>query len=281
MNVREQPLEPPSARSSRPRVRSRPEARSLPGFGTQVLVAAGLLAAWQIVASRTNPILLPSPLAVGRAFLELAASGELGAAVIVSLRDLVAGFALAVGIGILLGFVMARSSTADRLLMPYLNLLNSTPLVALIPLIIIWFGLEFKARLVFIFLLSVWSILLNSYIGVKTTGRLLREVSRVFGLSEAQFIRWVALPHALPYIFAGLRVGLGRAIIGVLISQMQMRLTGLGGLVISYGNRFETAHLLAGVAVSSLFGVVSIGLLSLVQNRYFPWIQAIAGEQRD
>jgi len=250
-------------------------------YGAHFLMASGLLIAWQVIASRMNPILLPTPLDVARAFVQLVSTGELGRAVMISLLDLVAGFSLAVVIGVFLGFLMGRSSTADRLIMPYLNLLNSTPLVALIPLIIIWFGLEFKARLVFVFLLSVWSILLNSYVGVKTTGGLLREVSRVFGLSEAQFIRWVALPHALPYIFAGLRVGLGRAIIGVLISQMQMRLTGLGGLVISYGNRFQTAHLLAGVAVSSLFGVLSIGMLGVVQNRYFPWIRAIAGEQHD
>ena len=160
------------------------------------------------------------------------------------------------------------------------NFMMATPSIALVPLIIIWFGTEFQARVAITCLLGVWSILVNTSTGVKSTNKLLREVSRSYGLNDQQYLHWVAIPNAIPYIFAGLRIGLAKCIIGVMVAQMTMQLVGLGGLVITYGNQLKTEYLLAGVITSSVFGVIVAGSLAIIQTNFFPWIAGQTGMEK-
>lgn len=231
------------------------------------------LAIWQIVGSRINPILLATPTATARAFWDLVVSGELGPAFATAMGDLAAGFALAAAVGIGFGIVLGRSQLAERVMNPYINFFQATPLIALVPLVVIWFGVGFEARVAVTFLLAVWSILINTATGVKSAPAALRDVGRVYKFSPRQVVMSIELPSAVPSIFAGLRIALGKALIGMVIAQMEISVTGIGGLVVNYGNAFRTAYLLAAIVTASAVGVVAAILLELFRRWLFPWTE--------
>jgi NitT/TauT family transport system permease protein len=237
-------------------------------------------AVWQIYAMPVNPILLPTPVAVVQAFVGLLTSGILISGLVSSFAELIIGFGLAILVGVGVGILMGRYHNFEVILDPYVSFMNATPLVAFIPLIIIWFGIEFEARVIVVFLLGLWPILINTVAGIKNANRGLVEVGTSFGLSERQLLRWVSLPAAVPYIIAGVRVGIAKSIVGMIIGEMDMALAGLGGLVANYGDGFETAKLLAVIFCTSIFGVVFTALLAVVVSRRFAWISETAGAQK-
>ena len=122
-------------------------------------------------------------------------------------------------------------------------------------------------------MLAVWSIIINTATGVKETPPSLIDVGRVYKFSRRQVITGIAIPNAVPNIFAGLRIALGKALIGMVIAQMEISVSGLGGLIINYGNAFKTAYLLAAVFTASLVGVIAAAALDLLRRWWFPWTQ--------
>jgi NitT/TauT family transport system permease protein len=228
---------------------------------------------WQVVGARTNPILFTTPVKVVKAFWDLLVDGQLLPAFGGTLRDLGIGYGLAAVGGILVGLVMGRSPVVERMLNPYVNFFQATPLIALVPLIVIWFGVDLTARVAVVFVLAIWSIIINTATGVKDTSPSLLDVARIYKLNPVQVVTNVQLPSAVPHIFAGLRIALGKALIGVVIAQMEISLSGLGGIVVNYGNAFKTAYLLAGVVTASLVGVIAAAVLEIVRKRAFPWTE--------
>ncbi|MGH2443196.1 MAG: ABC transporter permease [Chloroflexota bacterium] len=248
--------------------------------GLRLASIAIFLILWQIAGSRMSPILLSTPTSVAQALGDLAGQGILSGAIVDSLKDLCVGFGLAIITGIGLGVLMGRFRVVETVLDPYVSFMNATPTVALLPLVIIWFGIGFGARVIFVFLLALWSILVNTSVGIKTVNRGYMELADSFGLSQLQVIRRVSLPAAVPYILAGVRVGLGKAIVGMIIGEMDMQLAGLGGLVSTYGDSFQTSRLLAVILCSSAFGVFFVAGLKLLQKVAFPWIADTAGSRQ-
>jgi NitT/TauT family transport system permease protein len=253
------------------------ERRGLVGWfvrsRVQLLSVIVFLILWEIACRNINPILMPQPSRVLGAFADLIRRGVLQEAFVISLQDMAYGYFIAVGIGTVLGILMGRSRTAERIISPYVSFFMATPTIALVPLVVIWFGFGLSARVFLVATVAIWAIAINTMTGIKVTSRSMREVAHAFRLSEQQFVRWMALPNALPYIFAGLRVALGRAVVGMIVAEMTMELTGLGGLVMIYGNAFKTAHLIAGVITSAVFAVVMAGLMDIISDRVFPWIK--------
>jgi NitT/TauT family transport system permease protein len=239
-----------------------------------VLVFGGI---WQYVGAHTNPILFTTPIKVAEAFWDLLRTGELWPAFYGSLRDLGIGYGLAAVVGITIGMAMGRSPVVEKMLNPYVNFFQATPLIALVPLVVIWFGVNLQARVAITFILALWSIIINTSTGVKDTSPALLDVGRIYKLNALQVVGHVQLPNAVPHIFAGLRIALGKALIGVIIAQMEISITGLGGIVINYGNAFKTAYLLAGVVTASLVGVVAAVLLEVIRKRVFPWTEDEGG----
>ncbi|HET8529126.1 MAG TPA: ABC transporter permease [Gaiellaceae bacterium] len=235
-----------------------------------VLVFGGI---WQYVGAHTNPILFTTPIKVAEAFWDLLRTGELWPAFYGSLRDLGIGYGLAAVVGITIGMAMGRSPVVEKMLNPYVNFFQATPLIALVPLVVIWFGVALKARVAVVFILALWSIIINTSTGVKETPSPLLDVGRIYKLNPLQVVGHVQLPSAVPHIFAGLRIALGKALIGVMIAQMEISVTGLGGIVVNYGNAFKTAYLLAGVVTASLVGVIAASLLEVIRKRVFPWTE--------
>jgi NitT/TauT family transport system permease protein len=236
--------------------------------------------AWQLYAAPMNPILLPTPIAVLADFVALVSDGTLVSALVDSFSELILGFTIAVIVGIGLGVLMGRYHRFEVVFDPYVTFMNATPLVAFIPLLIIWVGIEFPARVIVVFLLSLWPILINTVAGIKNANRGLVEVGTSFGLSEVQLLRWVNLPSAVPYILAGIRNGIAKGIVGMIIGEMDMALAGLGGMVAVFGDSFQTSKLMAVIFCTSIFGVVFVGLLGLIERRWFAWIKETAGSQK-
>jgi ABC-type nitrate/sulfonate/bicarbonate transport system permease component len=270
-----QSLEP---RSLGPPGRARRSSRSghaaLKRRGLPVLSVVVFLAIWQIVGASVDPILLATPTSVVDAFATMVRSGDLLPAFFSAMADLIVGYTLAAVVGIGAGVAIGRSETVERVMNPYINFFQATPLIALVPLVVIWFGVGFKARIFVVFLLAVWSVVINTATGVKETPRSLLDVGRVYKLTRRQSIMSIQLPNAVPSIFAGLRIGLGKALIGMVIAQMNISVSGLGGLVVDYGNAFKTAFLLAAIITASLVGVVAAAGLELLRRVLFPWTKS-------
>ncbi|MDX6341646.1 MAG: hypothetical protein QOH87_1784 [Trebonia sp.] len=237
----------------------------------QVLSVVVFLGIWQIAGAHVNPILLATPTRVWSAFISLIQSGELGPAFLRAMEVLGVGFAIAAVVGILVGILMGRSSVARRILNPYVSFFQATPLIALTPLVVIWTGIGFNAEVLITVLLGVWSVIINTEEGVRNTPSTLLDMARVYHAGELSVVRNVAVPNAVPYIFAGLRIALAKSLIGVIIAEMDISLKGLGGLIQNAGDAFQTAPLLAAIICSSVVGVIGTIILEVLRRRIAPW----------
>jgi ABC-type nitrate/sulfonate/bicarbonate transport system permease component len=241
------------------------------------VAVAAFLAVWQIVGSVSNPLLVPTFTAVVQSFYSVLFHGPLLSAIGASAIDFSIGFALAMVTGFVVGVAMGAFDVIDRTLSPFVNFMNATPVVAFIPIIIIWLGEGPPARIFFVWMIAVWGVLVNTLTGVRNVDAGYLEVGRAFGLSWWHVLRKVRIPAAMPYVFAGVRLALGHALIGMLVGEMDMELAGLGGIATDYGNSFQTSRLLAVIFVASAFGMFVVWLLKLLQRAGFRWISETAG----
>jgi len=227
--------------------------------------------AWEAYGRSVNPILFTYPTAIARAFVELTSKGELQRYLLQSLEVLIYGFGFALLVGIPLGVLLARSRTLSLVLMPYLNAIYSTPTVAFIPLIVLWFGFRVPAKVVVVFLFMVFPILINTQQGVRNLDRGLLEVARSFCSTERQLWGDLIIPSALPFIAAGINLAIGRGLVGMIVAEFFTSVAGLGYMIVQYANSFETAKLFVPIVVVMALGVVLIGLTRTVERKIAPW----------
>jgi NitT/TauT family transport system permease protein len=256
-----------------PRRRPLAERRGA-GIVAPVIAVAVLLVAWAITAQIVNPVLISSPQQVAGDFVTQFRVGTATSALAISLRELYIGLAIGLVAGIAVGLVIGRYRILDSILGPFINASNATPLNVLIPLLIVWVGISSKARVLFVVLITFFPVVLNTAGGLRNVSRGYVEVGRMLGLNERQLMRKVILPGAAPYIFAGVRVGVALAVIGMIVGEMEVSNVGLGYLLNFYGNGFQTGKLLALVVLASLIGVVNVLIVRGVQARWFRWISA-------
>ncbi|HXF34751.1 MAG TPA: ABC transporter permease, partial [Candidatus Acidoferrales bacterium] len=197
------------------------------------------LAIWEIFGRQINPLFMSYPSKIVLGAITLIQAGALQEALAESLRTLVLGYAAAAVFGVLVGLGIGRYREVEAALDWLTNALYATPLVALIPLVILWFGLGFTAKVFVVFLFTLFPVLINTSIGVKNVNRALIDVGVAFVANERQIFTKIILPASLPYIMAGLRLGIGRAIIGMVTAEFFTAISGLGGLVVKYGNQFR------------------------------------------
>jgi NitT/TauT family transport system permease protein len=229
------------------------------------------LVAWEIYGRRVDPLLLTYPTAVVQAAFALINSGELPRQMAVSLATLVAGFGASVILGVGLGLVMGRSRVASAALEPHINALYATPQVALTPLLMMWFGLGFTVKAVVIFLFAFFPILINTASGVRNVSGSTIEVGRAYLASRTQILFKVVFPAAVPFIMAGIRVAIGRAIVGMVVAELFTAITGLGAMLTLYGNLFETAKMFVVVIVLGILGVVLVRATQALERRMARW----------
>lgn len=232
------------------------------------------LVAWEVGGRLINPILLSRPTAVFAAGLNMLADGSLLGALGPSLAVLALGLLAGTVIGVALGLLAGRSPDAAALLELPVNALSATPTVALIPLIVLWFGYDVMAKTAVVFLFVVFPVLINTQRGVREVDPELIEVATTFCSSERRMWIDLFLPSALPYIVTGIRLAIGRALIGVIVAEFYTALSGLGNQIATSANLFQTARMFVPVILVTLLGVGLTALLEWFEQRLARWRKA-------
>ncbi len=229
------------------------------------------LGIWQIGGGFLDPTLFATPSRVASASVQMIASGELWKYLSPSLMILLQGFAFAMVTGILMGIMLARYWVLDTAMGFYITFLYSTPMVALIPLIATWFGHDDPAKIVVLFLFAFFPIVINTYQGVKNVSPELLEVGRAFRCSERKLWWHVVLPAALPFVVTGLRLALGRGLIGMVTADFLLAISGIGYLINRTASTYQMDKMFVPIVTLGLLGVFLSWLLRLVEIKVAPW----------
>ncbi len=223
---------------------------------------------WEAVghAKLIPPIFISRPSIIGQVLIRELVQGKLIFHMWTSLIELTWGYLLAIVIGIPLGLLMGRYRKFEFSLDPFTMLLYSTPIIALYPLIIIWAGIGKTSIVIITLLFAVFPIIVNTFTGVQSVDPSLIRAARSFGAKEGQIFYKIVLPASIPIVIAGLRLGLGRALIGVVIGEMFGGTAGLGYLIAYSGAFFKTANLFASLLIVVLMGIVFTQALKKVEE---------------
>jgi NitT/TauT family transport system permease protein len=236
-----------------------------------VLSTVVVLLLWEIFGRQVNPLFLSYPSAIARAFGQVLATGEFQRQALISLQVFAIGLSAALVLGIALGLLMGRYRLAEYLFDPYVYAFDATPRVALIPILLLWFGLGIPSRIAIVFLSGLFPVLMNTFSGVRTVSTTLVEVGRAYGARERELFTKIILPAALPFIMAGIRLAIGRALIGIITAEMFTAVTGLGALLIRYSSALATDKFFVPVIFLSLLGVILSSAVEKLQKRLAPW----------
>lgn len=215
-----------------------------------------------------SKLILPSVSQILIALWDLIISGELIFALSESIWLLIVGLFVSTAIGFVLGALVARSRTAYWMLNPYFSALFATPTIALVPLVLVWFGFGFPGRVIVVILAAVVPIMFSVASGLRDDPKDLVDVARSFGVKgELALLFRVRVRAALPVLLAGLRLAAGRGVVGMAVAETYLRLGGIGGLIKSYGSMFQTDYMFASILPLSLLGMTIVSLISRLERR--------------
>ncbi|HEV8537047.1 MAG TPA: ABC transporter permease [Candidatus Limnocylindria bacterium] len=233
-----------------------------------------VLAIWEFFGPSLNRLILRPPSQIVAAFFDLLGNGELQVALVQSVRMMAIGFSIALVAGLFIGIASGRWRILFNVLDPWVSALYSVPAVALVPLIAVAFRYEGELpHIATIALFAIFPILINTQQGVRNIDPGLMEVARAFNTSERRLWLDVIVPSAMPFILAGVRLAIGRALIGMIVAQFLISLLGLGYLIVVYQNTFRIDKMFVPVIVVSALGVVLMGLVQFVEGRVAPWLR--------
>jgi ABC-type nitrate/sulfonate/bicarbonate transport system permease component len=237
------------------------------------IAVALFLALWQIVGGneiiRSDLISYPSEVAA--TFAQMTASGELGSNLAVSLQEFVQGFVPAIAIGIAAGTAFALSKRLHYLFEPLIVALNTSPIIAFVPIVVVWFGVGTQSKAIMVFLAAVIPIVINTMTGIGQVHESWIRACRAFGASKSQVILKAMLPGALPSVMVGVRLAVGRAILGLIAAEMYVSVRGIGRLIQVYSNSPRAAEIFVLVAVVATFGFLLVTLLRRIEILIAPW----------
>ena len=243
----------------------------------KILGGAGVatfLVTWELVGNvfqLINPMFMSAPSLIWKAAFQLFSSGEIYNDLYISSIELFWGYFLSAAVGIPFGIAVGWYKKISYIFDPFINAMNATPRVALLPLVIIWLGIGILSKVGIIFLGAVFPVLINARDGVKTTPLNLHNAARSFGASEWMIFKTVVLPSTIPFILTGLRLALGRAIVGVMIGELYAATAGIGFMITVAGATFQTDKVFVGVLVFALTGMIGMELLTRVERRFDKW----------
>jgi len=240
------------------------------------IIALAIL--WEIAGQMLDSVLIPPLSKIASAWVRLLMNGKLLANLLMSLWTLAAGFFLAVIVGVIVGLLMGRFRAVEHFLDLYINALMSAPMTAFVPVLILWFGLGVESRIAVVFLFAVFVIVINTMTGVKQVDRTFLEMGRSFGAKEAEVFFKIILPAAMPAIMAGIRLGMGRAVKGMVTAEMLLTLTGIGAMIMQYGSAFATDALFAVILTILIVAMITMKLVEVVDQRVTGWKTEIAIE---
>jgi NitT/TauT family transport system permease protein len=232
------------------------------------------LVIWELVGNVfqvINPMFMSAPSLIGKAAVDMFVSGEIYNDLYVSGVELFWGYLLSVVVAVPLGIAVGWYRRMSYIFDPFINAMNATPRVALLPLVIIWLGIGLMSKIGIIFLGAVLPILVNSHDGVKTTPANLLTAARSFGASEWQIFKSVVLPSTVPFILTGLRLGIGRALVSVMVGELYAATAGIGFMITVAGATFQTDKVFVGVLIFAIAGMATMGVLDRIEHRFDKW----------
>jgi NitT/TauT family transport system permease protein len=242
------------------------------GWRGTVSVIVGL-AIWELLSRYfvANALFLAAPTQILRAIVTLSQNGELGRDISISAVEFAIGYAIASLIGIALGLAMASSPSVKQALQPWISGFYATPTIALAPLFILWLGVGVWSKVVVVVSLVLFPVTINTEAGIRTTSDRLIEMLRSFGATRHQIFLKVSLPSAIPFILAGLKLGIGRGLIGVVVAELFGSRAGLGQLISQSADSFNMPNLFAAVVVLAAAGIVMTAGFGWLEGRLVPW----------
>jgi ABC-type nitrate/sulfonate/bicarbonate transport system permease component len=251
---------------------SAPGLRGVPGghLAPIASIAVGLLI-WEIAAGGFSRFILAPPSAVAARFLDPAFAIPLATSLLSSLSHMVVGFALAFGIALPLGMLMGRSSRLNAMVDPVINALYAIPSVAFVPFLVIWLGLFYESRVALVFAMAFPDILVVIVGGARDIRRNLLNVGRSFGASRLQIARLVLLPAMMPFVMTAFRVGIARAINGMITAELFFAAVNLGAIMKQSAQQFDSAGVLAVIVVVCLLGLAAQWLARRIERRFLAW----------
>src|SRR3982075_269422 len=233
-----------------------------------------VLTLWQVFGANIDPVLFTTPSKIAAAAVTMIGSGELWTYLWPSLVVLAIGLSLAAVIGIAVGLMLARFWVVDVAFGVYITFLYSTPSVALVPLIVLWAGFETTAKVVILFLFAFFPMTINTYQGVKNVDPKLLEVGNSFRCSERQLWTNIVLPGALPFIVTGLRLAVGRGLIGMVLADLYTAISGIGYLIVRTASTYQVDKMFVPIVTLGILGVTLTALLRLLEIKVAPWTAA-------
>ncbi len=241
-------------------------SRLVPG-----LSIIGGLVLWQVVAELTpTPIFVPFQ-SIGEAALAMIADGSLWKHLAASGTTFLSGYLLAVVIGVAVGVILGISKILRSTFEPWIYALYSIPVVAIAPIFIMAFGIGTPGHIVVVFTLTVFAIVVNTMAGVGTADQQYIDVARAYNGNRIDVVRVVLLPSAVPFILTGMRLGVTRALIGVVVAELFGARAGVGYMILLSQQRFDTASMYVGVIILAASGIISTQLLGLLEKRLATW----------
>lgn len=218
-----------------------------------------------------NPLFTSAPSKIFAAAVQMIAQGDIWNDLYVSGSEFVIGFAMAIVIGIPLGMILGWYRTVNYIFDPFVTAMNAMPRIALTPLFIIWFGIGLWSKVALVFLGALFPIILNTFSGVHALDETLLKAARSFGAKDRQIFTTIALPGSVPFILSGLRLGLGRGLVGIVVGEMVAATAGIGYSMAIAGATFQTDKLMVGIFIITGFGVLFTQVLNHFEHRFDAW----------
>ena len=266
-------VSPPEARPAEVAPAPQIDAQALRRRFAGLLSVAGGLLLWELISRFVvdNALFLAAPSQIAVALYNLAVTGELWKHIKVSAEEFALGYAIAAFLGIALGFAMASGDTMKRALQPWVSALYATPTLALAPLFTLWLGIGIWSKVLVVIFFVVFAVAINTETGLRTTSERLIEMLRSFGATRKQIFVKVSLPSAVPMILAGLKLGIGRGLVGVVVAELFGSRAGLGRLISQSADAFNMPELFVGVVVLAAAGIVMTAGFGWLEKRLVPW----------
>jgi len=239
----------------------------------RLIVPAIIIFVWETL-SRIGFIkatILPSPFVIGRTFIEMVLSGELFRHLGISIFRVLQGYAIGASFGIILGILIGLFKKVEQSLSLILGLLRPIPIIAWMPVLILWMGIDESSKITVIAIGSFWAVLINVVDGIRNVDKKYLEVARILEKNKLQTLTHVIFPSALPSIFTGLRIGLGLAWTCVVGAELIAASSGIGYLIMYSRELLQSDVMFVGVLSIGLTGLLIDALLQQVEKRFLKW----------
>ena len=249
-------------------------------LGTTSIVV--LLVVWEllprlITVSAGTKLFFTTPSQIAGTLWRLFATGSIWTPLGVSASGFALGLSLSIVVGLPLGVLIGRSRTLNAMLDPFITAFNATPRLVFLPLLMLWFGLGLEMKVVIVFIGALFPILINTYEGVRNADKTLINVVRSFGASEWDIARLVVVPNAMPYIVAGLRLAIGRAVLGVVVAEFFGSESGLGVMMVQAAGRYQVDVVFSGLIVFAALSLAMTAMVQVLESRLTRWRPQRAG----